>query len=44
MSCPSDKLKYKLGPHHEQLGKLGFLSAVDFEGRGRDVKLVYRRS
>ena len=44
MSCTPDETKRQLRKHHEQLGKLGFLDAVEFDGRGKDLKLIYRRS
>jgi hypothetical protein len=43
MRCPPDQLKKELRKHHEQLGKVGFLASSDFDGRGQDLKLVYRR-
>ena len=43
MTCPPDQLKTKLRPHHEQLGKLGFLADATFDGRGENLKLIYRR-
>jgi hypothetical protein len=44
MSCPPDQLKKELRKHHEQLGKVGFLTDVAFDGRGKDLKITYRRS
>lgn len=44
LHCPTNKLKHKLGPRHEALAKIGFLSDARVEGRGRSKLLVYRRS
>lgn len=44
MNCPPDQIKTQLRKHHEQLGKVGFLADVAFDGRGKDLKLTYRRS
>lgn len=44
MVCPPDQIKKELRKHHEQLGKVGFLSNVEFDGRGENLKITYRRS
>ena len=44
MSCPPDQIKTKLRPHHEQLRKLGFLANIEFDGRGENLKISYRRA
>ena len=44
MRCPPDQLKKELRKHHDQLERVGFLASADFEGRGQELKLVYRRA
>ena len=41
---PNKYLKRDLTPHHEDLAKQSFLDDVRFEGRGRDLLIVYRRT
>lgn len=44
MICPPNEVKRQLRKHHEQLGKLGFLSNVEFDGRSENLKITYRRA
>lgn len=41
---PSNLIKSKLGPKHEQLARVGFLRDANIEGRGKNKLIVYRRT
>lgn len=43
LHCPTDKIRHRLGPHHEALARAGFLHDARIEGRGNRKLIVYER-